>query len=124
MRGGAEPGALKLRTEGCACSRLSMAASGDGPSSLAAVARSCRQASSQLVEATKVARTFATDCLKLAKFSKRLQPLLDDLDVSASTVQPQAARTGTAVLQAGLELMHACMHRSPFFPLSSHQVFP
>lgn len=57
----------------------------------------CRAAALAVVEASKHARVYADEASRLAKFAKRLQPLLDDLEDNA--VAPTAEEQGVRALQ-------------------------
>ena len=50
------------------------------PSLIASAARSCQHSAVSLVEASRNAKAFPDECVKLAKYAKRIQSVLEDLE--------------------------------------------
>ncbi|KAG1657860.1 hypothetical protein FOA52_014617 [Chlamydomonas sp. UWO 241] len=78
----------------------------------------------QVVEAAKHAKAFPDECNRLAKFAKRLHPLMDDIEQGAPTIAPDAAARGVhhvQELRRALERSHAAITSTvalgPFYAL-------
>ncbi len=75
---------------------------GQPPSLFAGTARNCNQSAAALVEASKGARAFVDECAKLAKYAKRIQPLLEDLEGGVySGPSDEAGASALRVQQGG-----------------------
>ena len=76
--------------------------SGQPPSLLAGAAKNCKQSAIALIVASRGARAFEDECAKLAKYARRIQPLLEDLEGGDYSGPPDEAGASALRVKQGV----------------------